>query len=214
MTLQYSPRFPTVTWWPKIFLHFWERGFVSPEISDRLTQTVVTTQPFEARSLETVLISFLSSLREPREFVENSECIQCHPECLPQAMNITCTGRVRSTFDVIHSYVLGKRLPCSRNPQWANITLQPPHGAIQAQTSGLVTSQLHQRLWSSGHHHTTHPGGAHTFSPTPLTSLITFYSVTKRGPVGDRVHGHPVLTIPDICHHCFLISLRHHQILI
>lgn len=30
---------------------------------------------------------------EPREFVENSECIQCHPECLPQAMNITCTGR-------------------------------------------------------------------------------------------------------------------------
>ncbi|XP_035311704.1 epidermal growth factor receptor isoform X4 [Cricetulus griseus] len=30
---------------------------------------------------------------EPREFVENSECIQCHPECLPQDMNITCTGR-------------------------------------------------------------------------------------------------------------------------
>uniref|UniRef100_A0A452TV51 Receptor protein-tyrosine kinase n=1 Tax=Ursus maritimus TaxID=29073 RepID=A0A452TV51_URSMA len=30
---------------------------------------------------------------EPREFVENSECIQCHPECLPQAMNVTCTGR-------------------------------------------------------------------------------------------------------------------------
>ncbi|KAM4856602.1 epidermal growth factor receptor isoform 2-T2 [Urocitellus parryii] len=30
---------------------------------------------------------------EPREFVENSECIQCHPECLPQTMNITCTGR-------------------------------------------------------------------------------------------------------------------------
>ncbi|KAG8522346.1 Epidermal growth factor receptor [Galemys pyrenaicus] len=30
---------------------------------------------------------------EPREFVENSECIQCHPECLPQVMNITCTGR-------------------------------------------------------------------------------------------------------------------------
>ncbi|XP_055993907.1 epidermal growth factor receptor isoform X2 [Sorex fumeus] len=29
---------------------------------------------------------------EPREFVENSECIQCHPECLPQTMNITCTG--------------------------------------------------------------------------------------------------------------------------
>ncbi|VTJ63521.1 Hypothetical predicted protein [Marmota monax] len=31
--------------------------------------------------------------QEPREFVENSECIQCHPECLPQTMNITCTGR-------------------------------------------------------------------------------------------------------------------------
>ncbi|KAH0521488.1 Epidermal growth factor receptor [Microtus ochrogaster] len=30
---------------------------------------------------------------EPREFVEKSECIQCHPECLPQDMNITCTGR-------------------------------------------------------------------------------------------------------------------------
>ncbi|CAM9827411.1 unnamed protein product [Rangifer tarandus platyrhynchus] len=30
---------------------------------------------------------------EPREFVENSECVQCHPECLPQAMNVTCTGR-------------------------------------------------------------------------------------------------------------------------
>ncbi|XP_040820511.1 epidermal growth factor receptor isoform X3 [Ochotona curzoniae] len=30
---------------------------------------------------------------EPREFVENSECIQCHPECLPQTMNATCTGR-------------------------------------------------------------------------------------------------------------------------
>ncbi|XP_028640076.1 epidermal growth factor receptor-like, partial [Grammomys surdaster] len=30
---------------------------------------------------------------EPREFVENSECIQCHPECLPQTMNLTCTGR-------------------------------------------------------------------------------------------------------------------------
>ncbi|XP_033718673.1 epidermal growth factor receptor isoform X1 [Tursiops truncatus] len=29
---------------------------------------------------------------EPREFVENSECVQCHPECLPQAMNVTCTG--------------------------------------------------------------------------------------------------------------------------
>ncbi|XP_023594089.1 epidermal growth factor receptor isoform X2 [Trichechus manatus latirostris] len=29
----------------------------------------------------------------PREFVEKSECIQCHPECLPQPMNITCTGR-------------------------------------------------------------------------------------------------------------------------
>uniref|UniRef100_A0A452SJY1 Epidermal growth factor receptor n=1 Tax=Ursus americanus TaxID=9643 RepID=A0A452SJY1_URSAM len=51
---------------------------------------------------------------EPREFVENSECIQCHPECLPQAMNVTCTGRVRSTFDVIHSYVLGRRLPCRK----------------------------------------------------------------------------------------------------
>lgn len=30
---------------------------------------------------------------EPREFVENAECIQCHPECLPQPMNVTCTGR-------------------------------------------------------------------------------------------------------------------------
>lgn len=30
---------------------------------------------------------------EPREFVENSECVQCHPECLPQTMNVTCTGR-------------------------------------------------------------------------------------------------------------------------
>ncbi|XP_019063146.1 epidermal growth factor receptor isoform X2 [Fukomys damarensis] len=30
---------------------------------------------------------------EPREFMENSECIQCHPECLPQTMNVTCTGR-------------------------------------------------------------------------------------------------------------------------
>ncbi|XP_015415172.1 PREDICTED: epidermal growth factor receptor [Myotis davidii] len=30
---------------------------------------------------------------EPREFVENGECIQCHPECLPQPMNVTCTGR-------------------------------------------------------------------------------------------------------------------------
>ncbi|XP_022448878.1 epidermal growth factor receptor isoform X1 [Delphinapterus leucas] len=29
---------------------------------------------------------------EPREFIENSECVQCHPECLPQAMNVTCTG--------------------------------------------------------------------------------------------------------------------------
>ncbi|XP_058930551.2 epidermal growth factor receptor isoform X2 [Kogia breviceps] len=29
---------------------------------------------------------------EPREFVENAECVQCHPECLPQAMNVTCTG--------------------------------------------------------------------------------------------------------------------------
>ncbi|KAJ8778755.1 hypothetical protein J1605_013432 [Eschrichtius robustus] len=37
---------------------------------------------------------------EPREFVENSECVQCHPECLPQAMNVTCTGHVRSMFDV------------------------------------------------------------------------------------------------------------------
>lgn len=43
------------------------------------------------------LIGFLScrlSPSEPREFVENSECVQCHPECLPQAMNVTCTGRV------------------------------------------------------------------------------------------------------------------------
>ncbi|KAF5916790.1 hypothetical protein HPG69_012149, partial [Diceros bicornis minor] len=38
-------------------------------------------------------ISFLPPLSEPREFVENSECIQCHPECLPQAKNVTCTGR-------------------------------------------------------------------------------------------------------------------------
>uniref|UniRef100_A0A8C9DV18 Receptor protein-tyrosine kinase n=1 Tax=Prolemur simus TaxID=1328070 RepID=A0A8C9DV18_PROSS len=30
---------------------------------------------------------------EPREFVEGSECVQCHAECLPQAMNVTCTGR-------------------------------------------------------------------------------------------------------------------------
>ncbi|KAM6201250.1 epidermal growth factor receptor [Rhynchocyon petersi] len=30
---------------------------------------------------------------EPREFEEKSECIECHPECLPQVMNITCTGR-------------------------------------------------------------------------------------------------------------------------
>ncbi|XP_036897009.1 epidermal growth factor receptor isoform X3 [Sturnira hondurensis] len=29
---------------------------------------------------------------EPREFEENSQCIQCHPECLPQPMNVTCTG--------------------------------------------------------------------------------------------------------------------------
>ncbi|XP_045443143.1 epidermal growth factor receptor isoform X2 [Pipistrellus kuhlii] len=29
---------------------------------------------------------------EPREFVENAECIQCHPECLPQPRNLTCTG--------------------------------------------------------------------------------------------------------------------------
>ncbi|KAK1334750.1 hypothetical protein QTO34_004316 [Cnephaeus nilssonii] len=31
--------------------------------------------------------------QRPREFVENAECIQCHPECLPQPMNVTCTGR-------------------------------------------------------------------------------------------------------------------------
>uniref|UniRef100_A0A8C5XTB3 Receptor protein-tyrosine kinase n=1 Tax=Microcebus murinus TaxID=30608 RepID=A0A8C5XTB3_MICMU len=30
---------------------------------------------------------------EPREFVEDSECVQCHAECLPQATNVTCTGR-------------------------------------------------------------------------------------------------------------------------
>uniref|UniRef100_A0A8D1HEJ9 Receptor protein-tyrosine kinase n=1 Tax=Sus scrofa TaxID=9823 RepID=A0A8D1HEJ9_PIG len=30
---------------------------------------------------------------EPREFVENAECVQCHPECLPQAKNVTCMGR-------------------------------------------------------------------------------------------------------------------------
>ncbi|XP_069318022.1 epidermal growth factor receptor isoform X2 [Eulemur rufifrons] len=30
---------------------------------------------------------------EPREFVDGSECVQCHAECLPQAMNVTCTGR-------------------------------------------------------------------------------------------------------------------------
>ncbi|OWK02830.1 hypothetical protein Celaphus_00010186 [Cervus elaphus hippelaphus] len=46
---------------------------------------------------------------EPREFVENSECVQCHPECLPQAMNVTCTGRVRSTFDVIPTHKLEMR---------------------------------------------------------------------------------------------------------
>ncbi|XP_028917874.1 epidermal growth factor receptor isoform X1 [Ornithorhynchus anatinus] len=28
----------------------------------------------------------------PREFVEKSECLQCHPECQPQPKNSTCTG--------------------------------------------------------------------------------------------------------------------------
>ncbi|XP_020836941.1 epidermal growth factor receptor isoform X1 [Phascolarctos cinereus] len=29
---------------------------------------------------------------EPREYMENLKCLQCHPECLPQVMNQTCTG--------------------------------------------------------------------------------------------------------------------------
>lgn len=109
------------------------------------TQTVVTCRHFESGSLEIALIGFLSSLREPREFVENSECIQCHPECLPQAMNITCTGRVRSTLDVIHSYVQGKSLPKQQNHSNEPASLCGYQRGSHAHTGGLVTSQLGHR---------------------------------------------------------------------
>lgn len=160
--------FPTAACWPEIFWYCWKRGFASSEISDGSTQMVVATQHFEAGSLETetVLISFLSSLREPREFVENSECIQCHPECLPQPMNVTCTGRVRSAFDVSPSYIVGRRLPAVEPQHWANMW---PHSCVP------------ERLWLSWCHHTPHCAGALTF---PVQHLLTSLITSTLSPTG------------------------------
>lgn len=70
-------------------------------------------------------MSIFPPAREPREFVENAECVQCHPECLPQAKNVTCMGRVRSALDVIPTCQL---YPLENDPMspWAARTANQP----------------------------------------------------------------------------------------
>lgn len=77
--------------------------------TDRLTAAAASVPPRVPRgALTTVLPPLPRS--EPREFVENAECIQCHPECLPQPMNVTCTGRVRTSLHAIPPHATGRRL--------------------------------------------------------------------------------------------------------
>lgn len=85
----------TICFLPKIMNS--GKAFHLLEVSDQSVQTG-STCGVEGESCRVMdCFSFLL-FREPREFVENSECIRCHPECLPQAMNVTCTGRVRNTL--------------------------------------------------------------------------------------------------------------------
>ena len=177
------------------------------------SQTGEARQHPAAGSPGTALTSFPSSpVREPREFVENSECVQCHPECLPQAMNVTCTGHVRSMFDVTPytSAVAREADPHPRHPVPAGTHIQHtprPHlrpchlTAVGGCDRGEVS---------------THPAW-HGHSPSLSNPRCTWWRPSSHHRAGRPVDGaHPraAFSVPDICHHCFIVFIRHHQILI
>lgn len=170
-------------------------------------------------SKDMTLTRFLSPLREPREFVENSECIQCHPECLPQAMNVTCTGRVRSTFDV-NSLTHPRDTPVqqqnhSDGPMSVCSCQRQPAMPIQGPCDLTAGPK---RLWSSWRPHATHIAGALTLSvqhpPTDLmTSTLSPKTTDACGRLGTSTHSFHCFWHLSPCHHWFVILIKHHQIL-
>lgn len=76
-----------------------------------------------------------------------------------------------------------------------------------------VLSHSRQGLWLRGSRHVACLARAFIFSVQPSDAHGDAWSQnTDQGTV-NRVHWQPAFTVPDICHHCFIILIKRYHIL-